>query len=215
MGMFKSNNRFSADTIDKPLFKIILGVITGSLWAISAVLLFVDALVNDLSTITRGLTGVSMISPLISDHIGDLATSVYNQTIYVPNIIALSISLLGIAAVVLIGLSLRTKSTSKIWKFVFLAALVEIFLFSLGTSIVKFLMIGGTSGVLALIAAVLSLAAGIMYFTVLPLDDIKAGIILVSAPLAYLGGTIVTVLLLLFLVSVLYSVILGDPIFAN
>ena len=211
--MFNSRSQLLSDNVDKSLFKIILGVITGSFWAISAVLLFIDAIVNDLSTITRGLSGTQISSTFIIDYIDDLLTPVINQLIYTEQIITLCINILGILSVLMIGLALRTKSEAKIWKYIFLAGIVQVFVYSLVVTILKFVLIGGASGVLALVSTILSLTAGILYFTVLPKDDIKAGLILISVPIAYLGGTVVAVLLLLFIVSVLYSLILGKPIF--
>lgn len=215
MGLFKTTNQFSAENAEKPTYKVVLGVITGSFWIVSALLLFLDAFFGDLSKITNGITGNQLSSPLIIDYVSTKLTflPIYNQVIFVENIITFCISLMGIITIILIGLALRKNSTSKIWDFIFVAGIIEIFVFSLANTIIKSMFIGFSSSILVFISALLSLIAGVMYFTILPINDIKAGMILIASPLAYLGGAIAIVLLLLLIVSVLYSLILGRPIF--
>ena len=210
MGMFKQSKRFFSIDSEKPRSKMILGLFTGVSWAVSAVLLFIDAFLVDLVSIQTGISGTVFTSSLITDYPKNIFfTPIYNQVIHTENIITFCIGFLGILAVIFIGLALREKSTAKIWKFFFVAGIIEVFVFSLTNTILKFIFLGYASGIIALIATVLSLSAGILYFTVLPLNDIKAGMILISAPLAYFGGAIAIVLVILLIVTLVYGWIKG------
>ncbi len=210
MGMFKQSKRFFSIDSEKPRSKMILGVFTGVSWAISAVLLFIDSFLVDLVTIQTGVSGTVFSSSLIIDYLNNVFfTPIYNQIIHTTNIITFCIGFLGIIAVVFIGLALREKSTAKIWAFFFVAGIIAVFVFSLANTILKFIFLSYATGIISLLATVLSLSAGILYFTILPLDDIKAGMILISAPLAYFGGTIAVVLAILLIVTLVYGWIKG------
>ncbi|MHA1199099.1 MAG: hypothetical protein ACTSQF_07100 [Candidatus Heimdallarchaeaceae archaeon] len=205
MGMFKDSKRFSAEGVEKPKAKVILGVITGSSWIISALLLFVDAFIVDITTMSNGQI---LSSDLVLQQVGTLVAPIYNKLVFTIHIITFFISLLGIISVVVIGLAFRTKSNAKIWKILLIAGIGEVFLFSVVSSIIKIIYFGASSASLGLTSAILSLIAGILFFTVLPFDDVKAGIILVFVPLVYLGVTIGSVIILLLLITGLYTWIL-------
>lgn len=203
--MFKDSNRFSAEGVEKPKAKIILGVITGSSWIISAVILFIDAFIVDLTNISSGQI---LSSSLVLQQVEELIAPIYNRLVFTIHLITFFISLLGIFSVILIGLAIRTKSTSIIWKVLLVTGIGNLFAFSLATSIIKIVYLGAASSSFGLISTILGLIAGILFFTVLPIDDVKAGIILVFVPLLYLGVAIASVLLLLLLIRGLYGWIL-------
>ena len=205
MGMFNDSNRFSAEGVEKPKAKIILGVITGSSWIISAMLLFIDAFIVDITTMS---TGQILSSARVLQQVETLIAPIYNKLFFTIHLITFFISLLGIISVVLIGLAFRTKSIARIWKILLIAGIGEVFLFSVVNSIIKIIYLGASSASLGLTSSILSLIAGILFFTVLPIEDVKAGIILVFVPLVYLGVAIAIVIVLLLLITGLYTWIL-------
>ncbi len=203
--MFKTSNRFSTKGVEKPKIKIILGVITGAFWIISALILFIDAFIIDLNTVT---TGHSLTSAMVIASLGDLVTPIYIQLYFTVHLITFFISFFGIVGTVLIGLSIRAKSDTKMWNILLLVGIIDLIVFSLTTTIIKIVMFDLSTSILSLISTILSLIAGILFFTVLPIEEVKAGLIIISVPLAYLGGAIAIVLLILLFITSLYGWIL-------
>ena len=205
MGIFNVSNRFSDKTIEKPKAKVILGVTTGALWILSALLMFIDAFLFDLAHVVQGKL---ISSDLVTIVVGPLLPPIYNQIFFTIHLITLFLNILGIISAIAIGLAIRANSNSFKWKFILFSGICEIFLFSLAITILKTYYFGIASSVLALLSVIFTLISGILFFTVLPIEDIKAGIILVATPLMYLGVAIAIVLLILFLITSLYKWIL-------
>lgn len=204
MGMFKTNRNHTDENIERSVYKEILGVLTGSIWIIGAILLLIDAFA---SALPKTISGQILSSSTVLPYVEKLIAPIFNQTNFVIHLISFILSILGISAVIIVVVSLRSKINLEKWKKILIAGMLSLFLFSLTNTILKLVYFNITLSILALITCVSSLAAVVLFFTILTNDELKAGIILVTVPMAYLGGTIGSLLVLLFLITKFYGLI--------
>lgn len=204
MGMFKTNRNHTDENIERSVYKEILGVLTGSFWIIGAILLLIDAFA---SALPKTISGQILSSSTVLPYVEKLIAPIFNQTNFIIHLISFILSILGISAVIIVVVSLRSKTNLEKWKKILIAGMFSLFLFSLTNTILKLVYFNINLSILALITCISSLAAVILFFTILNKDELKAGIILVTVPMAYLGGTIGSLLVLLFLITKFYGLI--------
>lgn len=204
MGMFKTNRNHTDENIERSVYKEILGVLTGSFWIIGAILLLIDAFA---SALPKTISGQILSSSTVLPYVEKLIAPIFNQTNFIIHLISFILSILGISAVIIVVVSLRSKTNLEKWKKILIAGMFSLFLFSLTNTILKLVYFNINLSILALITCISSLAAVILFFTILNKDELKAGIILVTVPMAYLGGTIGGLLVLLFLITKFYGLI--------
>ncbi len=204
MSMFKTNRNHTDEKIERSVYKEILGVLTGSIWIIGAILLLIDAFATALP---KTISGQILSSSTILPYVARMIAPIYNQTNFVIHLISFILSILGISVVIIVIVSLRSKINLEKWKKILIAGMFSLFLFSLTNTIIKLVYFNFNLSILVLITCISSLAAVILFFTILTNDELKAGIILVTVPMAYLGGTIGSLLVLLFLITKFYGLI--------
>ena len=204
MEMFKTNRNHTDENIERSVYKEILGVLTGSFWIIGAILLLIDAFA---SALPKTISGQILSSSTVLPYVEKLIAPIFNQTNFIIHLISFILSILGISAVIIVVVSLRSKTNLEKWKKILIAGMFSLFLFSLTNTILKLVYFNINLSILALITCISSLAAVILFFTILNKDELKAGIILVTVPMAYLGGTIGGLLVLLFLITKFYGLI--------
>ena len=202
--MFKTNRNHTDENIERSVYKEILGVLTGSFWIIGAILLLIDAFA---SALPKTISGQILSSSTVLPYVEKLIAPIFNQTNFIIHLISFILSILGISAVIIVVVSLRSKTNLEKWKKILIAGMFSLFLFSLTNTILKLVYFNINLSILALITCISSLAAVILFFTILNKDELKAGIILVTVPMAYLGGTIGSLLVLLFLITKFYGLI--------
>ena len=205
MGIFKASSEFFSEDKEKPTQKIIFGIIAGSFWIVSGLLLLFDAFIIDL---VKSISGQILTSSTIISSVESMIAPIYNVYVLSIHLTTFFIGIIGILSTIIIALTLRSKTRLEFWKIMLETAILVLFATSLVNTILKLIYFNVSSSILPLISTITSLIAAILFFTVLPLDELKAGMILIGVPLAYLGLAVGIILLILFLITELYKWIL-------